>query len=291
MSQALVLNEEYFPAIRLHATAMFAILNSHSRREDKQARVIGTLLGILQEGFIDVTDCFTVPHIEKTDEIFVAINKDYHKAMYTAHKRINRKEMIIGWYSTTFPQGPFVVDNSSLIHEFYSHECRDPIHLVVDTNLTGDNINVRAFVSEPMVIGEYALANMFQEVRVEVCLSESEINCIQQMLRPSPNSLTTPLLLAPLPSPTEQVLSSLSLLVSLLDKVSVYVQDVVDGKREADPQVGILLSDIMASSQVVSEEDFKKYFDDKVQDLLMMSYISTLTSSQIAVAEKLLMVL
>ena len=55
MQEALLLNDEYLPTVRLHATAVFAILNSHIRREDRSSRVIGTLLGNTQDGFINVS--------------------------------------------------------------------------------------------------------------------------------------------------------------------------------------------------------------------------------------------
>ena len=52
--ESLVLNTVHVPLVRLHATALFGILNSHARREDRNSRVIGTLLGVQSEGFIDV---------------------------------------------------------------------------------------------------------------------------------------------------------------------------------------------------------------------------------------------
>lgn len=112
--------------------------------------------------------------MEKADEVYVAINKDYHKSMYLFHKRINRKEEIVGWY-TTVPDGPLLTDNSSLIHEFYSHECRKPIHLVIDASLSTDGIDIRAFISEAMFVGSNALANMFQEIRVELAMTDAEV--------------------------------------------------------------------------------------------------------------------
>jgi translation initiation factor 3 subunit F len=124
--------------------------------------------------FLQITDCFAVPHMEKADEVYVAINKDYHKSMYGFHRRINRKEVIVGWY-TTVPEGSLLTDNSSLIHEFYSHECRDPIHLVVDASLTGDGINIRAFIGEAVFVGDNALANMFQEISVELAMTDAEV--------------------------------------------------------------------------------------------------------------------
>jgi hypothetical protein len=38
---------------------------------------------------------------------------------------------------------------------------------------------------------------------------------------------------------------------------------------------------------VVSPDDFQRYMDAKTQDMLMVSYLSTITKAQLAVAEKL----
>lgn len=290
--EALVLNDEYYPLIRLHATAVFSILNSHSRREDKQGRVIGTLLGIAQEGYIDVTDCFAVPHLEKVDEYF-AINKDYHKSMFAFHQRINRKEVIVGWYSTTLPRGPPINDNSSLIHDFYSLECKSPIHLVIDTNLRGSEFNIRAFVSEPIIVGDQPLANMFKEIKVELCLSDAEIISLNHMVNGQVNQppFSSVDILSTITSPLEEITHSTTLLSLLLEKISVYLQEVLDGKRIPDPEIGMMLSDVMGGLQLVNANDFQSYFDQKVQDILMISYLSTLTKSQLAIAERLVRIL
>lgn len=124
--------------VKLHPTIVFSVLNNFVRRSDRETRVIGTLLGTVTNGCIEITECFGVPHMEKKDELFVAINKDYHKTMYNFHRRINRKEKIVGWYTTTSAEGALINDNSSLIHDFYSQECENPVHIVVDTTLAGN---------------------------------------------------------------------------------------------------------------------------------------------------------
>jgi hypothetical protein len=124
--------------VKLHPTVVFSVLNNFVRRSDRETRVIGTLLGTVTNGCIEITECFGVPHMEKKDELFVAINKDYHKTMYNFHRRINRKEKIVGWYTTTSAEGALINDNSSLIHDFYSQECDHPVHIVVDTTLAGN---------------------------------------------------------------------------------------------------------------------------------------------------------
>lgn len=42
---------------------------------------------------------------------------------------------------------------------------------------------------------------------------------------------------------------------------------------------------------MVNTDDFTTYFDDKVQDMLMISYLSSLTKAQILTAEKLIRIL
>jgi translation initiation factor 3 subunit F len=178
--------------------------------------------------------------------------------MYQFHQKINRKEVLLGWYSTTLPRSPLIVDNSSLIHEFYAHECKAPIHLVVDTNLsiqenTNTAFTIRGYISQPMVVGETPLANMFREINVEVCLSDAEVICLNQMIRGqvSEQPFSSVNILSTISSPVEEITSATNLLTSLLDKISNYLKEVVEGKREADPEIGIMLSDILGGLQVM----------------------------------------
>jgi len=55
-----------------------------------------------------------VPHQEKLDELYVAINTDYHKSMFKFHNRIYRRDTIIGWYTTTTPSGAMIGTESPI---------------------------------------------------------------------------------------------------------------------------------------------------------------------------------
>jgi len=43
-------------------------------------------------------------------------------------------------YGTTTSNGEFIVDTTSLIHDFFSKECDDAVHLVVDSTLSTDKV-------------------------------------------------------------------------------------------------------------------------------------------------------
>jgi hypothetical protein len=165
--EALSLKDSALPKVKVHATAIFSILNHFIRRTPREGRVMGTLLGeVKEDGTVEITDCFAVPFTEKVEETYVAIDQKYHTLMYAFHRRNNKKEKALGWYTSTSQSGQFIIDTSSLIQDFYSSECVNPVHLVVDTTLLGDNMGIRGFVSNQVVVGEEVLANAFQEVRV-----------------------------------------------------------------------------------------------------------------------------
>lgn len=55
MSEALFLPEvSALPTVKVHPTAVMSILNSYIRRSDQQTRVIGTLMGVIKEGHVEV---------------------------------------------------------------------------------------------------------------------------------------------------------------------------------------------------------------------------------------------
>ena len=47
---------------------------------------------------------------------------------------------ILSRYGTTTLAGDYIVDTSSLIHDFFSKECDECVHLVVDTTLNTDKV-------------------------------------------------------------------------------------------------------------------------------------------------------
>ena len=241
--------------------------------------------------------------------------------MLQLHRKANRKEVVVGWYasacdihnnamdndnndsnnntttSTTQP-APLVTDTSSLIHDFYATEAEDgdPIHLVVDTRLLEDSIQIRGYTSSPVLIQNEPLANLFHEVKVVVQSTEAEAICLNEMQKhhhqqhatAANNNNTTTTTLTKTPTPVSQLQDSLQQLLQWLDTTSSYVNDVVDGHRPADPNVGRAISDVLAQvPSLLPSSRFETVFHENLQDLLMVTYLSNLTRTQLDVAEKL----
>lgn len=210
--------------------------------------------------------------------------------MYTSRRMINRREMIVGWFSTTNEDGQVILDTSSLIHEFYSKECSDPIHLVVDTSLTGDSIGARAFISVPMVAGPHNFGNMFHELKVDMQMGPHEVTGLSQMFN-GQKYLSTPWqetsVVAAIPPEIQAFNDAIEKLLSKIDTILDYVNAVVEGTETARPDIGMALADVLSSSQSIKMNDFHGVFNAKTQDILMVSYLTTLLQNQLAIAEQL----
>jgi translation initiation factor 3 subunit F len=275
--------------VNVHPLVLLSVLDHHTRRQEGAGRVIGTLLGKRDGDKVEITNAFAVPHAERGDE--VAIGKDFNRQMLALHLRANPRETVVGWYATALPDendpnGEYkcIADTSSLIHEFYAGECDDdPIHLVVDTSLTTDAIALRAYKSIPVCVKGEPLANMFHEIRLEVKSSESERICIDRMIGASSTSKGAST------NQDESLALQISMekLLAMLETCSEYVDKVVDGTISPDDEVGRDISETLNSVPRIRPEVFDKMFNDSLQDLLMVTYLSNITKTQLTIAEKL----
>jgi translation initiation factor 3 subunit F len=195
--------------------------------------------------------------------------------MLALHLRANRKEVVVGWYASCYGDQE-IADTSSLIHEFYASEVEesDPIHITVDTRLLEDSLKIRAYKSTPILVQGEPLANLFHEVRLSMESREEETICLDRMMG----------------SPQQEDASlqvSIEKLLELLETASTYVNGVVDGSIPPDAMLGRQIADTLAAVPRIRPEIFDKIFQDSLQDLLMVTYLSNITKTQLAIAEKL----
>jgi translation initiation factor 3 subunit F len=285
--------ESELPTVKVHPTVVFSILNHFSRRSDLGTRVIGTLLGKKNGNEIEITNCFGEPFVEEVDKIEIKTNPEYHKQMYNAHLLINKQEVIVGWYSTTSPNGALITNTSSVINTFYAKQCGDelPIHIVVDSTLAGDSMSVRAFVAKPIELGDATYADMFEETKVEVVMSSAETTALYHMMTNEEGtgmqSWDRAATVSGIPSDRDSVVTSVEQLLGSIDDISAYVDGVLAGTAPAIPSVGVDIAHALASLQTYKQEETAAQLQSKVQDMLMVAYLSTLTKTQLKISEKL----
>jgi len=264
--------------VHVHPVVLFSIVDSFERRNEDARRVIGTLLGVCDKNTVEITNCFTVPHNESDDE--VAIDIEFAKNMYELHKKVNPAELIVGWYST----GPDITEHSVLIHEYYSRECKNPVHMTVDTTLRqAGHMSMKAYTSTQMGIPGKTMGTMFTPVPYEVTSHEPESVGVDfiQMVKDRPKRMLSS------GNDLHQLTATCIRIQEMLTKVIEYVDNVVAGKVVADNVTGRMLMDLINSVPKIKHEDFEEMVNSNMKDLLMVVYLSNLAKTQLMLSEKL----
>jgi len=266
-------------------------LDAYVRRPQGHTRIIGTLLGWKSEGsIVDITDSFPVVHRDVDDTVL--LDQEYQKQMLLLRQRVAPREEVVGWFST----GDEINHPSAVIHGFYctkeSHfqptaMLPGPVHMLVDTNPVQETFKVKAFVNVRTVVAESLL--QFHEVPLRVQTSSSEKAGISQLMharRASREASRTEEGPRVVPS-IDGFTGGLKELLGLFRRMQEYVRAVRADKIEGDLCVGRGLTTSLCSEPVIDAEAIESMCSSNLQDALMVVYLSKLTRTQIAIAEKI----
>jgi len=260
-------------SVSVHPVVIFSVLDHFIRRNEGH-RVIGTLLGVINEGQIEVRSSFPVPHTEGDQ---LAVDMDFHTNMLDLHHKVSPKETIVGWYST----GGDIDENSVMIHDFYSKKMNiAPIHVTIDTNLGNLSLAVKAFTSVPVIFNEKTLGSQFLPIPIEVQALDTEKIGVDALTKSTNGNKA-------IVSDLENLESSIKKLDSMLENVSGYVNRVLEKKVEGDTNVGRFLASAISALPKLEPSELERLFNNNVQDLLLVVYLANLTRTQLALSEKL----
>ncbi|KIP12789.1 hypothetical protein PHLGIDRAFT_17520 [Phlebiopsis gigantea 11061_1 CR5-6] len=264
-------------SVTVHPVALFTILDHYLRRTDAQERVIGTLLGTRADtGEIEVKSAFAVLHSETAEQ--VAVDMEYHHAMYELHHKVNPKEVIVGWYST----GSNLNTYSALIQNFYSQETapHQAVHLALNTGAEGgEGAGVKAYISSPVGVSPKPENCVFTPIPCELTFKEAERSGLDLLTSVAQGSTD------PYPAADLDILErALDTVSNMLDRVLSYVRSVLAGEVKGDAAVGRYLMNTFGAS---TEDLDKGSFNASLQDTLMVSYLANLVRSQAQVSSRL----
>ena len=206
--------------------------------------------------------------------------------MYKLHRRAHKNARVVGWFSTS-STGEMIVESTATVQSYYAEQCPDCLHLSVDTSLTTDNLSLSAYICTPLVAAGRSLANMFHEIKLTTVSSDCERLFVDSLVR-SNNVEGEPADLANSEQDNMSSLeSSMANLSEMLEKASKYVDDVVEGRVAGDNAIGRRIADAVGNVPRIRPEVFERMFNNNLQDLLMVMYLSNLTKTQLTIAEKL----
>ncbi|OMJ20348.1 Eukaryotic translation initiation factor 3 subunit F [Smittium culicis] len=267
----------------------FSIIDHYLRRNDKQDRVIGTLLGVRREGgrVVEIRSCFPVPHFE-TDS-HVEVDMEYHRFFYAAIKKANPNEEIVGWYATGGEPGK----HATLIQEFYALESQphEAVHMIMDTGLESNSLNIQMFSG--LYYGSSSDTTegcKFVSLPHEIIYPESESKVLELVSSSNShenNNTNGKGDFVPVITDMEQLEIAIKSLLEMIDRVSKYVDSVIAGSQKPNVVVGKYLLDMLASVPKIDPAHFETLFQSHLQNILMVLYLSNLTRTQISLANRL----
>lgn len=235
--------------------AIFSILDHSLRRNADQDRVIGTLLGTRSEDGteVEIRSCFAVGHTETTDQ--VEVDMEYQKQMLALHLKANPKEVLVGWYATSSELNTF----SALIQNFYGQSDgtwpHPAVHLTVSTE-PGKDIETRAYISAPVgvTVERAADSAAFIPVPHEIRYGEAEKNGLEAIA----NARDAEDRQASIFTDIEALERAVEEVIGMIDRVSKYVEAVIDEEAPASTALGQFLLNALALAPKVEPADIER---------------------------------
>lgn len=273
--------------VRVHPVVLFNIVDSFERRSKKTPRVFGTLLGNVDKlGNVEVSNCFVVLYREKDGELFIDLN--LARELGDLHKKVNPNEVIVGWFAV----GPSSSDDYAfLLHDYYSRETTNPIHLCVDPT-TDKGLDIKAFVSTNFGVpngDDRSRGTMFSQVsslslvagyETELVALKSCASSMQEL-----NGL-------PIDCELDTLMKSCSEITNLLSIVLKFIDEKIlspTANRPANSNdIGRQLMS-MVENVIPLDAQNTEAMNAVLKDLLMVIYLSNLAKTQLMLNEKLVL--
>ena len=139
---------------------MFQVLDHHTRRNAEEGRVVGALLGSVQsDGTVALKNAFPMSHDDVTHGPQFQEFNHFFETMAALHNRVNAREQVIGWYTTTKASDTGkddVAEDDVALHAFFEDKVgpsKPCIMLRVDSNIQkATKMGISAFVATNMAL-------------------------------------------------------------------------------------------------------------------------------------------
>nr|XP_046916451.1 eukaryotic translation initiation factor 3 subunit F-like [Dermatophagoides farinae] len=276
-------------SVRVHPLVVYNIIDIYERRNLDANRVIGTLLGSVDKlGNVEISNSFVVKHREANNE--VAVDLEVAKELYELHKKVFPSETIVGWFATG---GGEVNEYSVVIHDYYSRECQNPIHLTVDPS--ADGISVKAYVSTIFGIPGKNVGTMFtpiDDISISYCYEPELIGvraCMYAAGLPSVSTDSKEIFLA---NELDQIIQMCNKCQDDIARIVKFIEEkILSGTSKVS--IPSNTNDIGRQLMAMIENiipfggDDDEAFNSNLKDFLMVVYLSNLSKTQLGLNEKI----
>merc|ERR1712000_542895 len=275
--------------VNIQPQAILSVLDHATRRDARDAsqpdRVIGALVGTRSEdgSEVEVRSCFAIPHTEEEDQVEVDV--EYQKNMLALTLKANPREALLGWYTTSLELNSF----SALIQNFFGSPDtgtfpHPAIHLTVSTD-PSTAIETRCYISAPVAVNSERAAEscLFMQVPHKMLYGDAERSALGAISAAKDNENRN----APLVSDIEALGASIEQTIGLLDRVSEWVNGVLDEDEEPNAALAQFLMSTLSLAPKVDPEQIEHDFNNHIQDVLIVGYLANTIRTQIDLSQRL----
>ncbi|CEM15767.1 unnamed protein product [Vitrella brassicaformis CCMP3155] len=260
----------------VHPLVLLSVVDHYNRvATGTNKRVVGTLLGELHsDGKIHVTNSYAVPFEEDPRDPSVwFVDHNYHENMFLMFKKVNAKERVVGWYST----GPKIRPADLEIHEIYRRYISQPVYVIVDPKYKEEQLPTDAYMSFEEASADKVFRRKFVHIPSTIDAYEAEEVGVEHLLRDIKNASTSTLA-----TRVADKLSSLKVMISKLNDISDYIQDVIDDKLPANPKLLYNFQDIFNLLPDLDNEQLVQAFSIETNDMMLSLYLGSVIRASMA---------
>jgi translation initiation factor 3 subunit F len=232
---------------------------------------------------VEVRNCFAIPHTETEEQVEVDV--EYQKNMLSLQLKANPREVLLGWYTTSLDLNNF----SALIQNFFASPetgtfPHPAVHLTISTE-AGKQIDARTYISAPVGVNAERAAEscLFIPVPYEIRYGEAEKSGLELITGAKDSESRA----APVVTDIEGLERAIEYTLDLLERVSDYVSSVLDEEQEPNNALGQFLMNALSLAPKVDAADIERDFNNHIQDILVVSYLTNTIRTQIDLSQRL----
>ncbi|VDM95075.1 unnamed protein product [Thelazia callipaeda] len=286
--------------VKVHPVVYLTIVDAFERRSNKPGandKALGTLMGFYEKNAIQVTNCYAIPFREQKEDT-PELDDGFNQTMLMMMRRATPSEQPVGWFYTNADLSihclPYHDYYNRLISE--SSAKKDPppvILLTVDTTFSspGENYRmpVRAYLRTKAGIpgSRDPHCAIFNPLKVEFDSFPGE-NVALSLVQGG-TAFTNKQRELILETGLEQLEKTTGEMVIWLERILEYVTEVL-AKPElpADSSLGRRMMDIVNTATIhMSDEKLDLLIKTNLRDYMMISYLASLTKTQLSLQERL----
>jgi 26S proteasome regulatory subunit N8 len=262
----------------VHPLVLLSAVDHYNRiAKDTKKRVVGVLLGQWTDSTtVNVSNSFAVPFEEDDkDQNVWFLDHNYIENMMSMFKKVNAKEVMVGWYHT----GPKLRASDLKINTLFQRYLPHPVLVVINVQPNAALPTSAYFAVEEIHDDGTATTKTFLHLTSVIGAEEAEEIGVEHLLRDVSDEFMGG---GTLEVHLRDRLASLGGLRERLSNIVSYLTKVVEGKMPVNHQIMMNLQDIVNVLPDISDEQTVNAFQAQTNDDMMVVYLASLVQAVLA---------